>query len=76
MIVYTETATLERDLGIPAKTLFAVSHDLKRHYRRVELPKADGSVRALSVPDPVLKPFQRCLRATLLASPPVPPRAT
>lgn len=76
MIVYTETATLERDLGIPAKTLFAVSHDLKRHYRRVELPKADGSVRVLSVPDPVLKKIQRSISANLLAYMPVSPWAT
>ena len=76
MIVYTETATLERDLGIPAKTLFAVSHDLKRHYRRVELSKADGTVRVLSVPDAVLKKIQRIINANLLAYMPISPYAT
>ena len=48
MIVYRELSSLERDLGFPASTLYAVSNRLNRHYRKVELPKGDGTLRTLS----------------------------
>ena len=76
MIVYTHTETLAQDLGIPAATLFGVSFHLDRHYRRVTLPKRDGGVRTLCVPDPILKKIQRRILRVLLFHRPVSPYAT
>ena len=75
MIVYTETETLARDLGIPASTLFSVSFHLGRHYRRLEIPKRDGGVRVLFIPDPILKRIQRAIAQVLLFYMPVSPYA-
>ena len=66
MIVYREAATLAQDLEIPAKTLYAVSNSLPAHYRRVSIPKRDGGVRQLLVPDEVLKHIQRQIAQKLL----------
>lgn len=76
MIVYRELSSLEQDLGFPASTLYAVSNQLSRHYRKVEIPKADGSIRVLSVPDNLLKTIQRRIAQVLLSSLPVSPYAT
>ena len=75
MIVYTQTETLARELCIPASTLFSVSFHLGRHYRRVEIPKRDGGVRVLFVPDPILKRIQRAIARVLLFHIPVSPYA-
>ena len=58
MIVYRELSSLERDLGISAKTLYAVSNNISKHYHKVKLPKKGGGYRNLSVPDEVLKSIQ------------------
>lgn len=71
MIVYRELSSLERDLGVDARTLYAVSNSLSRHYRPVRLAKKDGGYRTLSVPDPVLKDIQRRIARVLLAYMPV-----
>jgi len=71
MIVYRELSSLERDLGVPAKTLYGLSSRVERHYRRVELPKRDGGVRTLSVPDAPLKAVQRRIAQVLLPQLPV-----
>ncbi len=71
MIVYWELSSLERDLGIPVKTLYAVSNSLSRHYRTVQIPKKSGGLRKLSVPDEILKKIQRQITDVLLASMPV-----
>lgn len=76
MIVYRELSSLERDLGIPAKTLYAVSNCLGRHYRMVSIPKKTGGVRNLCVPDALLKIIQRRISDVLLAHMPVSPYAT
>lgn len=76
MIVYRELSFLERDLGIPDKTLYAVSNSLGRHYRKVSIPKKTGGVRTLMAPDAVLKTFQRRISDVLLAHMPVSPYAT
>lgn len=76
MIVYRQAETLAQDLGIPVRTLYAVSNDLARHYRTVELPKGDGTVRKLSVPSPLLKTIQRRITERLLVHMPVSPYAT
>lgn len=71
MIVYRELSSLERDLGIPAQTLYAVSNSLNRHYHCVSIPRTSGGVRNLSVPDQLLKTIQRRIADVLLVSMPV-----
>lgn len=76
MIVYRELSTIERELGISAKTLYSVSNSLGKHYRAVSIPKRDGSFRHLSVPDEILKKIQRAIADKLLAYEPISPYAT
>ena len=76
MIVYKELSSIETDLGIKARTLYAVSNSLDRHYRQVRLEKHDGSFRLLSVPDPVLKIIQKKITLVLLSQVEVSPYAT
>ena len=71
MIVYRELASVERELGIPAKTLYGISNHIGGHYREVKIPKYDGSFRTLSVPDEILKKVQRAILEKLLAYEPV-----
>jgi len=71
MIVYRELSSLERDLGFSARTLYSLSNQLGRHYHRVEIPKRDGGVRALSVPDAPLKAVQRRIAQVLLPQLPI-----
>ena len=71
MIVYRELSSLERDLGISAKTLYAVSNNISKHYHKVKLPKKGGGYRNLSVPDEVLKSIQRRIVDVLLIHMPV-----
>ena len=66
MIVYRELSSLERDLGISARTLYAVSNNLSKHYRKAKLPKKNGGFRNLSVPDEVLKNIQKRISEVLL----------
>ena len=71
MIVYRELSSLEQDLGIGAKTLYAVSNNLQGHYRKVLIPKRNGEYRKLSVPDEVLKKIQRQIADVLLIHMPI-----
>ena len=71
MIVYRELSSLEQDLGISAKTLYAVSNNLGKHYRKAKLPKKNGGFRNLSVPDEVLKSIQKRIAEVLLIHMPV-----
>ncbi len=71
MIVYRELSSLEQDLGISAKTLYAVSNNLSKHYHKVSLPKKSGGHRNLSVPDEVLNSIQRRIADVLLIHMPV-----
>ena len=71
MIVYTELRSVENDLGIPIKTLFAISNNLSSHYKKVKIPKKNGSFRELSVPDNVLKKVQTAIANKLLAIEPI-----
>ena len=71
MIVYRELSSLERDLGINAKTLYAISNNLGKHYRKAKLPKKNGGFRNLSVPDEVLKSIQKRIAEVLLIHMPV-----
>lgn len=71
MIVYRELSSLERDLGISAKTLYAVSNSISKHYHKAKLPKKNGGFRNLSVPDEVLKTIQKPIADVLLIHMPV-----
>lgn len=76
MIVYRELSSLVHDLGVDAKTLYAVSNSLEKHYRQVSLPKKGGGTRTLSVPDELLKTIQRRITQVLLIHMPISPYAT
>ena len=71
MIVYREYKTLEKDLGFPIKTLFALSNNIDKHYHNAFIPKSDGTKRKLSVPDLILKMVQRSIADNILAYYPV-----
>ena len=71
MIVYRELSSLEQDLSINAKTLYAVSNNLGRHYHKVKLAKKNGGYRILSVPDEILKSIQKQIAEVLLIHMPV-----
>ena len=71
MIVYRELSSLEQDLGISAKKLYAVSNNLGKHYRKAKLLKKNGGFRNLSVPDEVLKSIQKQIAEVLLIHMPV-----
>lgn len=75
MIVYRELSSLEKDLGFSARQLYAVSNNLGKHYHSVQIPKKNGGLRNLSVPDELLKSIQRKITETLLVSMPVSPYA-
>ena len=71
MIVYKELASVERDLGFSAKTLYGLSNNLEKHYHNVLIPKRDGSKRKLSVPDLILKSVQKSIADNILSQYPV-----
>ena len=71
MIVYRELSSLVHDLGFSARTLYAVSNNLGKHYRKAKLPKKSGGFRNLSVPDEVLKSIQKQIAEVLLIHMPV-----
>ena len=71
MIVYKELASVEQDLGFPAKTLYALSNNIEKHYHNVFIPKSDGSKRKLSVPDLILKSVQKSIADNILTQYPV-----
>lgn len=76
MIIYREISSVEADLGFSAKILYALTNDLEKHYRRVEIPKRNGGFRTLNVPDALLKSVQRRIADKLLALEPVSRYAT
>ncbi len=67
MIVYHELSSLCLDLGIEAKTLYALSNNVSSHYHEVKIPKKGGGMRTLHVPDEVLKHVQKRIADQLLA---------
>ena len=71
MIVYRELSSLAHELGISAKTLYAVSNNISKHYHKAKLPKKSGGYRNLSVPDEVLKSIQKQIAEVLLIHMPV-----
>ena len=71
MIVYRELKSIEKDLGFSAKTLYALSNNIYKHYHNAFVPKRDGTERKLSVPDFILKKVQRSIADNLLAYYPI-----
>lgn len=71
MIVYRELKSLEQDLGFSSRTLYAISNSIGKHYKTVLIPKRDGGVRKLSVPDEMLKKIQRRIAEVILSTEPV-----
>ena len=75
MIVYRELSSLTQDLGVSARSLYALSNRRGLHYRSVAIPKGNGEFRTLWVPDEQLKAVQRKIAEKLLALEPVSPYA-
>ncbi len=71
MVVYRELTSIERDLGFTAKTLYGLSNNLEKHYHNVLIPKSDGSMRKLSVPDLILKRVQKSIADNILVQYPI-----
>jgi len=67
MIVYRELSSLCEDLGVSQKLLYTLSNRISSHYRKVQIPKGNGEMRELSVPDGILKFVQRRIVETILA---------
>lgn len=75
-IVYFEPRSVADDLGISLTELYAVSNTVDRHYRKSEIPKKNGRVRVLHVPDERLKFIQRRINERILSKVTVSPYAT
>ena len=75
MTMYTELSSLCNELGFRAKTLYALSNTISRHYRTKEVVKRSGGVRKLRIPDPLLKNVQRRIKDRLLAQEGISPYA-
>ncbi len=71
MIVYRELSSLEADLGFSARALYGASTHLSGHYRKAQIPKGNGEMRELYVPDAFLKSIQRAIAQKLLVLEPV-----
>ncbi len=76
MIVYRELSSLEQDLGFSARTLYALSNDIEKHYKQIRIPKKKGGFRTLSVPDDLLKTVQKKIAKVILSTSPVSEFAT
>lgn len=75
MIIYKEFSSLLNDLGFSAKTLYSVSNHITRYYRPIKIPKANGEVRELNVPNDLLMSIQRAINDNLLCTEKVSPFA-
>lgn len=76
MIVYRELSSLVTDLGISARALYSVSNNISKHYIQCCVPKGNGKVRTLHVPDGFLKTIQRRIATCLLTYERISPFAT
>lgn len=75
MIIYRELSSLEKDLGVSAKALYTLSNQIHRHYHRVKIPKGNGELRDLSVPDEFLKAVQSKIAQNILVHETISPYA-
>lgn len=63
---YMEFSSLSSALGFSGKALYSVSNHIDKHYRKVKIPKADGTLRTLTVPDDFLKAIQHSICRNIL----------
>ena len=70
-IIYRELSSLEKDLGVSARALYALSYHRNKHYRTAFVPKGNGEKRELHVPDSFLKTVQRRIAENILYDEPV-----
>lgn len=75
MVVYKELSSLSFDLGFSPKALYALSNHTVSHYKTKLIPKSNGEVRTLHVPDGFLKAVQRSIADNILAYEYVSPHA-
>ncbi len=66
MIVYRELSTLCHDLGFSSRALYSASNTIEKHYHDVEIPKGNGEMRLLHVPDKFIKSIQKSITRNLL----------
>lgn len=76
MVVYRELSSLCHDLGFSARTLYAASNTVEKHYHDVRIPKGNGETRLLHVPDKFMKAIQRSIARNILAFEKISPYAT
>lgn len=66
MIVYRELSSLCCDLGFSARALYTASNTVDKRYHKIEIPKADGEIRELHVPDDFMKAIQKSIPIVVL----------
>ncbi|MBR5479899.1 MAG: RNA-directed DNA polymerase [Clostridia bacterium] len=76
MITYKELSSLTNDLGFSARALYSITHNIHKHYKPVSIPKGNGEMRKLCVPDKFLKAVQRSIARNLLSYEEISPYAT
>ena len=76
MIIYKELSSLTHDLGFSARALYAASNHTEKHYYKATIPKNNGEVRELCVPDNFIKSIQRSIVKNILVYEEVSPYAT
>lgn len=74
MITYKELSSITSELGFSAKALYSATNG--EHYRKVQIPKKNGEVRLLYVPDEFLKAIQRAINEKILHYEEISPYAT
>lgn len=76
MVVYKEISSLVKDLGFSKKALYYASNSIDKLYHNVSIPKQNGELRQLQVPNDFLKAIQKSIAKNLLAYEPISPYAT
>jgi len=76
IITYMELSSLTRDLGFSARALYAAANHKESHYHKTKIPKGNGEMRELTVPDGFMKAIQRRIVDVLLCREEISPYAT
>lgn len=58
------------------KTLYILCNHIEEHYHSIEIPKRNGTMRTLWIPDPFLKQIQKNILHHILDTIPISPSAT
>lgn len=75
MVVYRELSSLCHDLGFSARALYTASNTIDKHYRSISIPKANGEMRRLHIPDDYLKSIQKSIARNILSQEEISPYA-